>query len=119
MDYDFSFDQYGEPLAEFSMDHELVGQWFTDELGSNADKCHQLIDAIETIEAQIKKETVIYGRNLVLTLTEEEATLHGEASTTDDAELTELGLTELDEHAGCGLADFKTAVLDWADFIKA
>ena len=107
MDYDFSFDQYGEPLAEFSMDHELVGQWFTDELGSNADKCHQLIDAIETIEAQIKKETVIYGRNLVLT------------STTDDAELTELGLTELDEHAGCGLADFKTAVLDWADFIKA
>ena len=118
MDYDFSFDQYGQPLAEFSMDHELVGQWFTDEIGQDIDKCNQLIHAIESIEVQAKEEQIFQGRNLVLTLTLDEAIFHGEASMTEDAELTELGLTELEEHAGCGLTDFKTAVLDWAAFIK-
>lgn len=118
MEYDFTYDQKGQPQAEFSMDHELMGQWFTDELGQNIQQSQTLIDAIEELEFTNFGEKIIQGKNLTLTLTPHEVVIAGEEfDDHQDQQLADHGLDGMEDKAECGLQDFKSALLDWKDFI--
>ncbi|TCS40358.1 YacL family protein [Reinekea marinisedimentorum] len=118
MDYEFSFDDFGQPLAEFSMGHELFGQWLSDEIGSSTERCTALIHEIEQLEFNNLGEKTLFGQRLTLTLSPQDAMIVGEEY--DDADQTFLqdnGLEQQELQAECGLQDFKIAVVDWKVFI--
>ncbi len=50
MDYQFKIDLYGQPIAKFSMGHETIGRWLSDELSSNQNAVRKLIVLITEIE---------------------------------------------------------------------
>jgi len=118
MEYDYYFDSQGRPQAQFSMDHELFGQWLSDEVGNDQSICQSLIKQIEILESGNTGELTIQGKELTLTLTSYEVTICNDPyGFDDDDELSEHGLEAMENHAGSGLPDFKAVVLDWKTFI--
>ena len=118
MDYEFSFNDFDQPIAEFSMGHELFGQWLSDEVGDDAERCQTLINEIEQLEFNNHGEKVLVGKRLTLTLTPQDAFIVGEEyDDNDQTFLADNGLEELELQAECGLQDFKITVADWKTFI--
>ncbi len=118
MDYEFTIDQRGKPIATFSTEQALVGLWFSDEIGDNLDKCQAILDSIEALEIKRFGEKVFTGQQHSLTLTPEEVIIIGEeAQLTDDQAAFYEEDFETEESAS-GLEDFKLALLDWKAYIS-
>jgi len=119
VDYDFTFNDYGKPIAKFSMGSEAIGQWFTEELGSNTQRIQALLAVIDTIEKKAHKEHEFFSHELRLHIDSREVEI---TPLSADAELDEIPedihLYQGELNAGCGLIDFKEAVLEWAAFVS-
>lgn len=119
MDYDFTFDEYDKPIAEFSMGHEAIGAWFSDELGANQQRIDELIDILDQLIQHRIQQRLIEGAEYQLRLDQENAEVVALSLELDiDEELPEdTNLYDEESFAECGLEDFQQALVSWQEFI--
>ena len=119
MDYEFTLDEYGKVLAQFSIGHEAIGLWFSEELASNQVTISELLARIHELEQRKISQFRIQGREFQLRLSWEQIEVLALALEIDvDEELPEsTHLYDQESYAECGLQDFKQAVLRWQEFV--
>ena len=124
MGYHFRQDLVGLPVAQFSIGHEAVVLWLTDELGKDL-RVESLLQLVTSMEQGQLGFRDIIGLSMKLTLDItgiELEPLEDDYSTQDLDEqlMDETELLSLDDrHAQCGLTDFKQALLSWQLFITS
>ncbi len=121
MDYDFSFDEYDKPVAEFSMGHEAMGSWFSDELGANLQRIEEICDIIDQLINRRIQQRLIEGTEYQLKLGQEDAEVRSSSLDLDiDEELPEdTNLYDEESFSECGLEDFQQALISWQEFIMS
>lgn len=126
MDFEFKHDAYGQATAHFSMGHEVMGLWFSEELSGLTSSSRLLIEKIFNTIAQLEKgqifEQIIDGHDLQLKLDrfEVEVSLRGYHDNEDEQEEldADMHFYDAEANAGCGLADFKQALFSWQSFLN-
>jgi hypothetical protein len=119
VDYDFTFDEYDKPIAEFSMGHEAIGIWFNDELGANQQRIDELVDIIDQLVHHRIQQRQIEGTEYQLRLSQENVEVIALSLGLEvDEELPEdTNLYDEESYAECGLEDFQEALISWQEFI--
>ncbi|MDO6562699.1 YacL family protein [Amphritea sp. 1_MG-2023] len=119
MDYDFTHDIDGAFCAEFSMGHEALGYWLTDELSSRQSMIAELLKIADALQKKQRRDYSMEGSEYNLLLTQDEAMIRAHALDADD-EMAEPGdnLTFYDQEstASCGLEDFIELLQGWQQF---
>lgn len=118
MEYQFTRNDLAKPVAFFSMGAEAFGRCFSDELNEHL-LVIQLLSVIEQLERREIDEYRLVGQEFVLDLNQDEVDLISKDLLADEQSELPEGTEYYDqEHqAGCGLADFKQALLSWSEFI--
>jgi len=111
----------GSLFANFSMDHEVMGRWFSEELGENSDSCAQLLAKVAELQAQGYGEWRQIGRDLTLELDAEQARIFANVLGYDYLDEFEEGMSMYDceSEASCGLEDFQHALESWQAFVSS
>ena len=120
MDYDFTFDEYDKPIAEFSMGHEAIGSWFNDELGTNQQRIEELVDILEQLVNRRIQQRQVDGTEYQLRMNQEDVEVRALSlgMEVDDEELPEnTNLYDNESYAECGLEDFQQVLISWQEFI--
>lgn len=119
VDYDFTFDEYDKPIAEFSMGHEAMGTWFNDELGANQQRIEELVDIVDQLVNRRIEQRLIEGTEYRLRMNQQDVEVVALSLGLDvDEELPEnTNVYEDESHAECGLEDFQDALVSWQEFI--
>ncbi|QFU21503.1 YacL family protein [Shewanella eurypsychrophilus] len=120
MEYEFRRNTMtGTVIASFSMDHEVLGFWFAEELGENQDKFDELVNVIEQMQQGAISEWRWIGKGLSLELDGEQARIF--ANELEDGEEYEfeedMSLYNGESEAFCGLEDFQAALISWREFL--
>lgn len=121
MEYEFRRNSVtGTFLASFSMDHEVLGQWFTEELGPELAKIQQVLDIIREIQTDKRGAWRLVGNDFTLELEREQARVFANTlGFEQEYELEEaMSLYDAESEAYCGLEDFELALLSWQTFIE-
>jgi len=119
MDYDFTVDDYGCPIAMFSAGHEALGSWLSEELAEDQTAIVELLKLIDRLEQGVISQYHIEGNQFQLNLERDQIevlalALHSEVY----EELPEdTNLYDQESQAGCGLQDFKQVLLLWQEFV--
>ncbi|MBU2862809.1 YacL family protein [Reinekea forsetii] len=116
MDFEFRYNEQGLPVAEFSMGHEAIGRWLSDELGSNLAKINLLLEVIEQIEQAHLAEKTLFGTELTLYLSSDDVEVKSIYGDDEEDLPEETHLSDSSSTANCGLPDFKQAVEEWLDY---
>ena len=127
MDYHFQRNYSGRPEAQFSMNHEALGIWLTEELGSDWHQLELLLQVIDGLEKGLRWEYFDDGNEYCLHLTRDRAEVRAalldsemEPSTYEQHdEISGLEYYDNESISHCGLDDFKTLLLGWQDFLNA
>jgi uncharacterized protein YacL (UPF0231 family) len=119
VDYEFSIDELGRPRAIFSMGAEAVGRWFSEELSDDLHQINLLVEVIETLERDEISDFQQSGKEFQLRLNRSEIEVVALVLGLDvDEELPEeTNMYDAESYAGCGLPDFKQALLSWQSFV--
>jgi uncharacterized protein YacL (UPF0231 family) len=119
VDYDFSFDEYDKPIAEFSMGHEAMGSWFSEELGANQQRIEEIIDIVDQLIHRRIQQRQIEGTEYQLRMGQEDVEVRALSLELDiDEELPEdTNLYDEESFSECGLEDFQQALISWQEFI--
>jgi uncharacterized protein YacL (UPF0231 family) len=119
VDYDFSFDEYDKPVAEFSMGHEAMSSWFSNELGANEQRIEEIIEIIDQLINRRIEHRLIEGTEYQLRLNQTDAEVRSLSLDIDfDEELPEnTNLYDEESFSECGLEDFQQALQSWQEFI--
>ena len=122
MDYRFFYNERQIPTARLSMDHEALGLWLSDELGSDKEQLHHILQVISQLENGERREFEWQGRDFLLYLTRDDAevtalTLLQEYSR-EELEGEDLDFYDSESRAACGLEDFKDLLLEWQEFVN-
>ena len=121
MEYEFRRNSLtGTYLASFSMDHEVLGQWFSEELGPELAKIQQVLDIIKEIQTGKRVSWRFIGKDITLDLDEEQARIYANAlGFEQDYALEEaMSLYDAESEAYCGLEDLEEALLSWYEFVQ-
>ena len=118
MEFEFFRDLNGHHRARFTMGHEALGQWLTDDV--DPAEARDLLLVIEDITGRKREEFKKVYSEFSLLLTREEAELSAHALAFDTAEMDE-GMVYYDDelYAGCGLDDLQRVLEQWRGFIQA
>lgn len=120
MDYDFTIDENDEPVARFSIGHEAIGRWFTEELAIDSLRINELLSMIDQCQQGLIKRHSMMGRLFQLIINEDEVEVVALAlnADVDEADLPEdTNVFDQELQAECGLEDFKGALLSWQTFV--
>lgn len=119
MDYDFTFDEYDKPIAEFSMGHEAIGSWLSDELGANQQRIEEIIEILDQLANRRIQQRQIEGTEYQLRMNQEDIEVIAlSLELAVDEELPEdTSLYDEESYAECGLEDFQQALISWQEFI--
>lgn len=119
MDYEFTIDDDEQPVAKFSLGHEAIGRWLSEELCSNQHIITELLDNIRRLEQQEIHQHHVRGSEFHLRLNRDQIEVIGLVLDIDvDEELPEnTSLYDHELYAECGLQDLKQAVLGWQGFV--
>jgi uncharacterized protein YacL (UPF0231 family) len=119
MDYEFIVDDNACPSAIFSIGHEAVGLWFSEELGRDLSAIQALLHSIERVDNRAIGQDQIRGAEFQLNLEKGQITLRSLALAIDFDEPLQEGMNLYDQesYAECGLIDFKQALLRWKEFV--
>ncbi|NOQ80117.1 MAG: hypothetical protein GQ546_12045 [Gammaproteobacteria bacterium] len=132
MDFKFRKNIDGQPTAKFSMEHEAIGRWLTEEISNNKSKIVQILTLIEQFEQGSIAFKEIIGTEFQLSISHigvEIKALNLEAdymdnfnnnefSGNDDDRSEDAELYDKESYAECGLHDFKIALLSWQEYIN-
>jgi uncharacterized protein YacL (UPF0231 family) len=121
VDYDFTFNEYDKPIAEFSMGHEAIGTWFNDELGANQQRIEELVDIVDQLVRRRVQQRLIEGTEYRLRMNQEDVEVAALSLGLEiDEELPEnTNIYDDESHAECGLEDFQEALISWQEFIAS
>ena len=119
MEYQFRRDIAGQPEALFSMNHEAMGIWLTNELGTNSHRLKTLMTAIDRL---LNKELWEYeheGHDYQLVLTRNQAEVKAALLDSEmySDEMEDMDYYDSESSCHCGLNDFKAMILSWQEFI--
>ncbi|MCH1920240.1 YacL family protein [Shewanella sp. A3A] len=120
MEYEFRRDMLsGMPGASFSMEHQVMGQWFSEELGNDVERCAQVNQAIASLQQGKLNEWQLVGGDLTLQMDAEQVRIYANVlDFENDTELDEdLSLYDAESEAFCGLEDFQQVMESWQQFI--
>ncbi|MCG9737902.1 YacL family protein [Shewanella insulae] len=121
MEYEFRRNTLtGTLVAQFTMDHEIMGLWFVDELGEDKVLIEQIASTIAALQQGRLTEQRFVGKGISLELDEEQARVFANVlEMDDDTALDEsMSLYDGESQAFCGLEDFETALKSWQAFIE-
>lgn len=121
MEYEFRRDMLsGAPGASFSMEHQVMGQWFSEELGNDVARCSKVHQAIEQLQQGKLNEWLLVGGDLTLQMDTEQVRIYANVLDFDtDAEIEEdMSLYDAESEAYCGLEDFQQVMQSWQVFIS-
>lgn len=121
MEYEFRRNTLtGTLVANFSMDHEIMGLWFVDELGEDAQLYQQLQNTILLLQQSAISDKRIVGKAISIELDSEQVRVFANVlEMEDEVELDEsMSLYDGESEAFCGLEDFVAALESWQAFIK-
>ncbi|GHE91739.1 YacL family protein [Thalassotalea profundi] len=124
MEYEFRRDIItGNASAQFSYEHQAVGPWLEVEIGQDEKKLAQISQAVERVISRKEQEIVFTGQEYSVTISHSDVIINANASMSSIDEVPEHLVSDelnIDENsrASCGLDDFYTLLLSWADFIK-
>lgn len=123
MDYEFRRDLYGRYLANLSMGHEAFGVWLTEEIGTDSNLIHVLLDKVEQLQNGRCSEHRLSGKTFTLSMNLDAIEIR--ANLLDDIvdELPEeppedLNFYDQESQASCGVDDFHQLLEAWSTFIK-
>lgn len=121
MEYEFSQDMLGAPVARFSMGHEAFGFWLEDELTTAEASITELQSQLTRIQQGRGWEFELQGREYSLVLSADEARVQANvlALAADELDETAMSLSEEGQIAACGLEDFEAMLLDWQQFLSS
>ncbi|WP_299795976.1 YacL family protein [uncultured Shewanella sp.] len=120
MEYEFRRNTLtGTVLANFSMDHEVLGFWFAEELGENRDKYTEICQAIAQLQSTRLSQWRWVGKALSLELDCEQARVFAnELENGEELDFDEsMSLYDGESEAFCGLEDFNEALVKWREFL--
>ncbi len=122
MEYDFLRNTItGTAFARFSMDHEALGFWLSEELGDNAEKHVEICQHIEKIQASQLSDWRLVGKALSIELDREQARIFANniaEGDSDDVEMDEsMSFYDGESEAFCGLEDFYDVLINWRKFL--
>lgn len=124
MEYEFVHDATtGNAKARFSLEHEVIGPWIEVELGRDTDKLIKLLTTIDTVEKGSQHEVLITGHEYSLLINKRDVEIYANASANMEDLLPDMLTSEHihfdeNESAACGLDDFRTLLLSWAEFVQ-
>lgn len=122
MDYDFTRDIYGNVCAEFSMGHEAIGSWLSEEVGDSAALISEILRAVEQLKARQRFDYTREGHEFDIEISMDEAVVRAHSLDSDgDAEMPDEEMDFYDEEsfARCGLDDFAELMLGWQQFVTS
>ncbi len=120
MDYDFKKNTLdGSYHAVFSMGHEVLGRWLSEEIEKDCDKIDEIVAQIH----QLKNTTTewrLVGDELTLSLQDNEALVQANyLFSEDDTELEEdMSFYDEENISVCGFEDLEQVLLAWQAFVK-
>ena len=119
MDYQFKKDLYGKPIATFSMGHESIGRWLTEELGCNQRSCDELLKNIALVEQGEVGFREIVGSEFELSISKSGVEVRSIINdfALEDVLLEDAILYQGESCSECGLTDFKDVLIAWVDYI--
>lgn len=120
MEYEFRRNTLdGTVLATFSMDHEVLGRWFSEELAFKPQAIEDIFEAIRLLRASKLNQWRMIGSDLSLELDNEQARVYANViDFEDDVELEEsMSMYDSESQAFCGLEDFEQVLKSWQAFI--
>ncbi|MGR2766285.1 YacL family protein [Photobacterium ganghwense] len=119
MDYEFKKNTLdGSYHANFSMGHEAMGRWLTEEVGKNFALMDEVVSQLGALKNSTREWRRI-GEELTLSLQENEALIQANyLFSEDDTELEE-NMDFYDEEAVaiCGFEDFEQVLQAWRAFV--
>jgi uncharacterized protein YacL (UPF0231 family) len=117
MDYELQRDSHGRHQAKFSMGHEALGLWLSEEVGANLQQIDGLLEKIGQLLNQTCWEYRRTGREFHLTMSLDGIEVRAARLDEVDDETIE-GLSHYDQEseAGCGLDDFRQLLEAWRAF---
>lgn len=121
MEYEFRRNGLdGSVLARFSMEHEVMGRWFGEELGDNQTAITEVLTAIEALLNGGEREWRKTGREFSVELDIEQARVFANVLGVSHDEALDDGMALYDSEleASCGLEDLQTALTSWQQFLK-
>jgi len=118
VDYELSYNLLGHPEARFSMGHEALGIWLTEELGKDSQKLALVLANIEMLQLGQLQEIIVQGKEYQLLMQTDgvQVCAHQMFGDPQESELDEVELDNSLSFAECGLEDFKLALLSWQSF---
>ena len=119
MEYQFRRDLAGKPEAHFSMNHEAMGIWVTEELGTNQHLLQKILDTIHRLSNKELWEYEYEGQDFHLVMTRSQAEIKAALLETDmySEEMEDMDYYDNESSSHCGLNDFKTMLLSWKGYI--
>lgn len=118
MDYELLRDHYGRYQATFSMGHEALGLWLTEELATDCQLLMLLLLKIMQIQKQQCWEYQKPGHEFMLTMNKDGVEIRAaRLDDEDDQAPDELEHYDQESQATCGLDDFRKILEDWKLFI--
>lgn len=122
MDYQFSHDLLGHPVATCELECEAFGDWLSHEIAQDIGQITLLLNAIKQLQAHQLSSYQHIGKEYHLEFDKDEVELMlnnnhiQEMAPSEDDESQEL--EDLYIQSGCGLADFHTLLKAWQQFIS-
>jgi len=120
MEYEFRRNTLtGTVLASFSMDHEVLGFWFAEELGEDTDKYVEICQMVAQLQSSRLSQWSWVGKALSLELDGEQARVFANELENDEKVECEesMSLYDGESEAFCGLEDFYDALVKWRKFL--
>ncbi|MBM7071306.1 YacL family protein [Shewanella sp. 202IG2-18] len=122
MDFEFRRNTLDDGVvAIFSMEHQVLGRWFTEELSNDKVKLADVKSALESVCSKHIQEWRSVGREISLEINSEQVTVFENSLNLDD-ELEELeqgfNLYSAESFAYCGFEDFQNVLESFEDFIR-
>ncbi|WP_087016554.1 YacL family protein [Thaumasiovibrio subtropicus] len=125
MEYEFKKNTLdGSYNASFSMGHEVLGRWLTDELGTQAPVITAMSEALQSVGVT-EQEWRHLGKHYTVIMQSGEVTvvanmlLQGETELDELHQQQDLGFYDDEQIALCGLEDLLRMLDDWCAFVRS
>ncbi|GGQ20137.1 YacL family protein [Shewanella litoralis] len=121
MEYQFRRNRLeGTVFAEFSMDHEVLGRWFAEELGDDNSRANHILTQIILIKTGSKNQWRHVGADLTIDIDTEQVRVFANViDFEEEHDLDEaMNLYDAESESYCGLEDFESVLQSWLAFIN-
>ena len=121
MEYQFRRNRIeGTVFAEFSMDHEVLGRWFAEELGDDNSRANNILTQIILIKTGSKNQWRHVGADLTIDIDTEQVRVFANViDFEEEHDLDEaMNLYDAESESYCGLEDFESVLQSWLAFIN-